>query len=74
MIAKAGQFIAMNADRPFFLYLAFIEPHAAIHSCRESVEKFPDLWDAGVYRGENAYLPHPRPRAGCAAMVNDLDG
>lgn len=74
MVAEAERFIAANAGRPFFLYLPFIEPHVAIHPPRESVERFPAEWDAEVYRGENAYLPHPRPRAGYAAMIADLDG
>lgn len=74
MIAEAEKFIAANAGKPFFLYLPFIEPHVAIHPPRESVERFPTDWDAEVYRGENGYLPHPRPRAGYAAMINDLDG
>jgi len=74
MIAEAEAFIAANAARPFFLYLPFIEPHVAMHPPRESVEKFPAEWDREVYRGGNGYLPHPRPRAGYAAMINDLDG
>jgi arylsulfatase A len=73
MIAEAEKFIAANASRPFFLYLPFIEPHVAMHPPRESVEKFPAEWDSEVYRGANGYLPHPRPRAGYAAMINDLD-
>ena len=74
MIAAAEKFIAENAGRRFFLYLPFIEPHVAMHPLRESVEKFPAEWDSEVYRGANGYLPHPRPRAGYAAMINDLDG
>jgi N-sulfoglucosamine sulfohydrolase len=73
MMEEAEQFIAQNRERPFFLYLPFIEPHVAIHPPRESVERFPEEWDSGVYRGENNYLPHPRPRAGYAAMISDLD-
>jgi arylsulfatase A-like enzyme len=74
MIAEAERFIAAHARRPFFLYLAFIEPHVAIHPPRASVERFPVEWDTAVYRGENGYLPHPRPRAAYAAMISDLDG
>jgi arylsulfatase A-like enzyme len=74
MIAEAERFIAAHANGRFFLYLPFIEPHVAIHPPRESVEKFPSEWDSEVYRGENGYLPHPRPRAGYAAMIHDLDG
>lgn len=74
MIAEAENFIAANQSRPFFLYLPFIEPHVAMHPPRESVERFPAAWDGEVYRGLNGYLPHPRPRAGYAAMISDLDG
>ena len=74
MIEEAEKFIAASAARPFFLYLPFIEPHVAMHPPRESVEKFPAEWDTEPYRGENGYLPHPRPRAGYAAMIYDLDG
>jgi arylsulfatase A-like enzyme len=73
MLAEAERFIATHADRPFFLYLPLIEPHVAIHPPRELVERFPAEWDAEAYRGENGYLPHPRPRAGYAAMIADLD-
>jgi len=73
MIEEAERFIADNADRPFFLYLPFIEPHVAMHPPREAVERFPEHWDNEVYRGQCGYLPHPRPRAGYAAMISDLD-
>jgi len=34
----------------------------------------PADWDDTAYRGQNGYLPHPRPRAAYAAMISDLDG
>lgn len=74
MIAEAERFIEANHESPFLLYLAFIEPHVAMHPPKESVEKFPAAWDAEPYRGGNGYLPHPRPRAAYAAMISDLDG
>jgi arylsulfatase A len=73
MIAEAEKFIADHAKKPFFLYLAFIEPHVSMHPPKESVEKFPKEWDQEPYRGENGYVPHPRPHAGYAAMISDLD-
>jgi arylsulfatase A len=73
MIAEAITFLEANQERPFFLYLPFIEPHVAMHPPRESVERFPPQWDTEVYRGQCGYLPHPRPRAGYAAMISDLD-
>jgi arylsulfatase A len=73
LVVEAEKFIAAHKDGPFFLYLAFIEPHVAIHPPQESVARFPEEWDKEVYRGEAGYLPHPRPRAGYAAMISDLD-
>lgn len=73
MMAEAEKFLEENRSRPFFLYLPFTEPHVAMHPPRESVERFPEEWDDEVYRGQCGYLPHPRPRAGYAAMINDLD-
>jgi arylsulfatase A-like enzyme len=74
MIEEALKFIDSSKDAPFFLYLPFIEPHVSMHPPKESVEKFPKEWDTVPYRGESAYLPHPRPRAAYAAMISDLDG
>ena len=73
MIAEAEKFIADHKNEAFFLYLPFIEPHMAMHPPRESVEKFPKEWDKEPYRAQCGYLPHPRPRAGYAAMISDLD-
>ncbi|MGV3484994.1 MAG: arylsulfatase [Planctomycetaceae bacterium] len=75
MIAEAERFIAVHQDRnlPFFVYLPFIEPHVAMHPPQASVDRFPAEWDDQVYRGESGYLPHPRPHAGYAAMISDLD-
>lgn len=73
LVAEAEKFIATHATRPFFLYLPFTEPHVAMHPPREWVEKFPREWDPVPYRGESGYLPHPRPRAGYAAMIALLD-
>lgn len=74
MLAEALRFLDAHRDRPFFLYLPFIEPHVAMHPPAESVARFPQKWDDEVYRGESGYLPHPRPRAAYAAMISDLDG
>ncbi len=73
MIAEAERFIKDNRERPFFLYLPFIEPHVAMHPPQDSVDRFPTDWDEEAYRGESGYLPHPRPHAGYAAMISDLD-
>ncbi|MCH7227117.1 arylsulfatase [Haloferula sp. A504] len=69
----ALKFIRDNKDRRFFLYLPFTEPHVAMHPPVGSVDEYPEEWDDRPYRGQCAYLPHPRPRAGYAAMISDLD-
>lgn len=73
VLEEAISFIRKNSKRPFFLYLPFIEPHVAMHPPREVVESYPAKWDDRAYRGQCGYLPHPRPRAGYAAMITDLD-
>jgi arylsulfatase A-like enzyme len=73
MVTEAERFIAEHQKDQFFLYLAFIEPHVAMHPPKASVDRFPVSWDDEPYRGQNGYLPHPRPRAAYAAMISDLD-
>jgi arylsulfatase A-like enzyme len=73
-ICEAGvKFIQDHKDKPFFLYLPFTEPHVAMHPPKKSVEEYPEDWDKEPYRGQCAYLPHPRPHAGYAAMITMLD-
>ena len=73
MVDEAERFIAEHRNDRFFLYLAFVEPHVAMHPPKASVDRFPASWDDEPYRGQNGYLPHPRPRAAYAAMISDLD-
>ncbi|MHC5070555.1 MAG: arylsulfatase [Planctomycetota bacterium] len=73
MLRAAVEFIQVNKDRPFFLYFAPVEPHVAMHPPRDHVDRYPQAWDTEPYRGQRGYLPHPRPRAGYAAMISDLD-
>jgi len=72
---KALEFLYENKGQPFLLYLPFIEPHVAMQPPQEWIDRYPEGWDAGrePYRGENGYLPHPRPRATYAAMISHLD-
>jgi arylsulfatase A len=73
MVKEAREFIDSNKSKPFFLYLAFIEPHVAIHPPLDRIDEYPKDWDTKPYRGESGYLPHPRPRAAYATMISDLD-
>jgi len=60
-------------DAPFFLYYAPLEPHVAMQPPQEWVDRYPAEWDTAPYRGDRGYVPHPRPRAGYAAMISFLD-
>ncbi|MGB0993383.1 MAG: arylsulfatase [Akkermansiaceae bacterium] len=73
ILKEALKFIDQNKDKPFFLYLPFVEPHVSMHPPQEWVDKYPKEWDKKPYRGTRGYIPHPRPRAGYAAMISDLD-
>ena len=73
MLRMAKAFIRRNQQQPFFLYLPFVEPHVAMQPPQEWVDRYPREWDKKPYLGEKGYLPHPRPRAGYAAMISDLD-
>ncbi len=73
MLHEAVEFLKDHREHPFFLYLPFIEPHVAMQPPRRIVESYPLEWDNRPYRGECGYTPHPRPRAGYAAMVTSLD-
>ena len=71
--AEAVKFIEQHRSRPLFLYCAFIEPHVAMQPPKRLVDSYPVDWDPEPYRGQSSYLPHPRPRAGYAAMITSLD-
>ncbi len=75
ILAEAIKFLDASKSGPFFLYLPFVEPHVSMQPPQAWIDQYPESWDAdhGVYRGENGYLPHPRPRAAYAAMISDLD-
>ncbi|PQJ28261.1 arylsulfatase [Rubritalea profundi] len=73
ILDEAVKFIGANKAKPFFLYLPFVEPHVAMQPHQEDINKYPKSWDTKPYRGQQGYLPHPRPRAGYAAMITDLD-
>lgn len=73
ILQEALGFIEKNKGQKFFLYLPLTEPHVAMHPPQASVDEYPIEWDDEPYRGQSGYLPHPRPRAGYAALISDLD-
>ncbi|MFT5475311.1 MAG: arylsulfatase A [Planctomycetota bacterium] len=73
MLVEALDFIREHEHEPFFLYLPFVEPHVAMQPPAAWVDAYPREWDEAPYLGDHGYTPHPRPRAGYAAMISDLD-
>ncbi len=72
---EALKFIRANKDRPFFAYLPFTIPHAAMHVPEDSVapfrKKFPQFEDTiGRYAGPAV----KNPIAAFAGMVTRMDG
>lgn len=82
--AEALRFIRENRDKPFFLYLPVIQPHAELlvpgdelfASYRGRFEERPFVNDAGAY-GPNmnvaGFCSQPEPYATYAAMVSRID-
>ena len=73
IVAEALGFLSSERDRPFFLYLPFLEPHVALQPPQRLVDAYPRSWDDTPYLGTRGYLPHPRPRAAYAATISHLD-
>jgi len=73
MAEDARSFIREHARDPFFLYLPFTVPHAALQVPEDSLEEYADAFDEVPYTGDQGYLPHPKPRAAYAAMVTRMD-
>ena len=73
MAEEALSFITANQAKPFFLYLAFAVPHAAIQVPEDSLAEYLGQFPETPYLGEKGYLPHRAPRAAYAAMITRMD-
>jgi arylsulfatase len=73
MAEEARSFVRAHAQEPFFLFLPFPAPHAALQVPEDSLEEYAEAFQETPYRGERSYLPHPKPRAAYAAMVTRMD-
>ena len=73
MVEDAVAFIRDHSDDPFFLYLPFPVPHAALQVPEESVVQYEGEFPETAYRGDLGYLPHRMPRAAYAAMITHMD-
>ncbi|MHA4843413.1 arylsulfatase [Flavitalea antarctica] len=73
---KALEFIARNAAKPFFLYLSYTLPHAALQvKDTATFDRYKANFPVAVktpWTGEG-YAPQPYPRAAYATMVTTLD-
>jgi arylsulfatase A len=70
---EALGFIRKQSARPFFLYLAFTIPHAALQVPEDSLREYERAFPETPYLGDKGYLPHQTPRAAYAAMVSRMD-
>ena len=79
---KALEFIDDNADKPFFLFLPYVLPHAELLVPKDSIlAKFSGMYPETPYKGcdsgpafrKGGYCSQPEPRATFAAMVYRLD-
>lgn len=66
-------FIRSNAKRPFFAYIPYLVPHAAIQVPGDSLREYEGMFEETPYLGQQGYLPHRTPRAGYAAMITRMD-
>jgi len=73
MAEEARTFIRNHAHEPFFLYLPFPVPHAALQVPEDSLEEYAEAFGDTPYTGDRGYTPHPKPRAAYAAMVTRMD-
>jgi len=73
MAEEARRFIWDHAEEPFFLYVPFPVPHAALQVPEDSLREYDYAFSETPYLGERGYLPHPKPRAAYAAMVTRMD-
>lgn len=67
----ALDFIEGNKDNPFFLYLSYAMPHAALQAPDEEIEKY--YFEVDPPSKEGYYMPTHKPRATRAAMVSYTD-
>jgi arylsulfatase A len=75
---KALSFIEQQKDKPFFLFLSYTLPHAALQGPNDSLfEKYKKLFNEQPVAVEawngKGYAPQAYPRATYAAMVSRLD-
>lgn len=70
---EALAFIAENRARPFFLYLAYIAPHAQLDAPDAAVAEYLGKFPEPAVTAKGGKNAHPTPFATYAAMVTRID-
>jgi arylsulfatase A-like enzyme len=73
MTAKALQFMQQHRQQPFFLYLAYPQPHASLQVPEEYVSRYKGRFSEQPYKGQQGYTPVQYPASTHAAMISYLD-
>jgi arylsulfatase A len=73
MTSKALDFIELNKQHPFFLYLPFAIPHLSLQAPDEYIEKYKGQFEEKIYYGQKGYAATRYPRSTYAAMISYLD-
>jgi arylsulfatase A len=73
MTEKAEQFIKLNHNRPFFLYLPYTIPHASLQVPQEAIDEYIGVFPDRPYFGERGYASVRHQLATYAAMITYLD-
>tara|TARA_B100001059_G_scaffold225774_1_gene253353 strand:+ start:184 stop:1731 length:1548 start_codon:yes stop_codon:yes gene_type:complete len=72
LTGAALKFIETTSEQPFFLYLAYATPHAALQVAEKELAPY-SAFNETPYTAKRNYLPHPKPRAARAAMISNID-
>ena len=70
---EAIEFIAENRASPFFLYLAYIAPHAQLDAPDDAVAEYLGKFSEPALAAQSGKNAHPTPFAAYAAMVTRID-
>jgi arylsulfatase A len=73
MTEKAEQFIRLNHNRPFFLYLPYTLPHASLQVPQEAIDEYIGVFPDRPYYGDRGYASVRHQLATYAAMITYLD-
>jgi len=73
MTSNALGFISSNKDKPFFLYLPYTLPHAALQVPEPEIERYKKIFNESPHLLATGYVPTFYPLSTYAAMISYLD-